>query len=335
MNGHTPMDPGSPGVEPPERHLEHAVELALRAPSLHNTQPWRWRLGAGRVELHADTNRRLHDTDADRRDLLISCGAALHHLRVALAEFGIAVEIDRFPDSEDRNHLATVRVVPGVADQNEATLFPAIGRRRTDRRAYRCTEVPAATLTALQARARRHGALLHPIVREDVRAAVDALLGEAADAQRHRPGYITELMTWTRRYAAAHDGIPVWSRPRQLGRPDDPFHRFPPGRLVGPSASVADSGLLVVLATADDDEHSRLAAGEATSAVLLAATRAGLATAPLSQALELPQTRHRLARQALHIPDHPQLIIRVGYPADERELTRTPRRPLASVLEPR
>ena len=66
--------------------LEHAVEHALRAPSVHNTQPWRWRIDPadGVVELHADRGRQLTATDPDGRDLLISCGAALGHLAVAL-----------------------------------------------------------------------------------------------------------------------------------------------------------------------------------------------------------------------------------------------------------
>jgi hypothetical protein len=71
--------------------LDEAVEHALRAPSVHNTQPWRWRIDTadGVVELYADRGRRLSATDPDGRDLLISCGAALDHLVVALAHAGL------------------------------------------------------------------------------------------------------------------------------------------------------------------------------------------------------------------------------------------------------
>jgi hypothetical protein len=95
--------------------LAEAVERALRAPSVHNTQPWLWRIGSGVVELHADRTRQLAATDPDRRDFLMSCGAALHHLLVLLAARDIAVRVHRLPDPENLGHLATVVVQPGPA----------------------------------------------------------------------------------------------------------------------------------------------------------------------------------------------------------------------------
>ena len=80
-------------------------------------------------------------------------------------------------------------------------------------------------------------------------------------------------------------------------------------------------------------ERGAKASGEAASAVLLTATLEGLATTPLSQAQEIPATRARLASSVLRSPDHPQLVIRVGYPGrDVDRLERTPRRALEAVL---
>lgn len=311
--------------------LAPALALAVRAPSLHNTQPWRWRIAPGRIELHADRGRRLHETDPDHRDLLISCGAALHHLHVALAGFGAATVSERWPDPENRDHLATVRLVPGPPDGDDGALLPMIERRRTDRRGYLPPPVPLPVIETLAARARRRDVQLRAMTHTDVRSAVESVLGEAADTQRRRPGYLAELMTWTRRTAGAHDGVPAWARPGGLAV-TDPLRRFPPGQLTGPALLDGSGGTLVVLTTGRDDDRDRLAAGEATSAVLLEATRSGLATAPLSQALELPETRARLAREVLHTPDHPQMIIRLGYPVNDDQLPETPRRPPASVL---
>lgn len=315
-----------------DERLLRALSSAVRAPSLHNTQPWLWRITGDRIELHADRSRRLHETDPDHRDLLISCGAALHHLHVALAALGAASETERRPDPENRDHLATVRLVAGPPDRDECGLASAIERRRTDRRGFRPDPVPPAVLEGLSARARRHGVRLRAVSGADVRAAVDSVLGEAADAQRRRPGYLAELMTWTRRPAGARDGVPTWTRPGRFAACDR-LRWFPPGHLVGPSRLGDDyGGTLLVLTTEQDDDASRLTAGEAASAVLLEATDAGLATTPLSQALELPQTRTRLAAEGLHVPDHPQMIIRVGYPLDDVRLAATPRRSPASVL---
>lgn len=322
---------GTPGRPGDDDLLMAALRIAVRAPSLHNTQPWRWRIADGLIELHADRCRRLYETDPDHRDLLISCGAALHHLHVALAGLGAATETVRWPDTDDRDHLATVRLVAGPPDGQDGALLTAIERRRTDRRGYLPPPVPLPLIETLAARARRHDVHLLPVTRDDIRASTDCLLGEAADAQRRRPGYLAELMTWTRRPAGAHDGVPAWARPGRLAV-HDPMHRFPPGQLTGPTLLDGGGGTLVVLTTGGDDDRNRLAAGEATSAVLLEATRAGLATAPLSQALELPVTRTRLSREVLHIPEHPQMIVRLGYPVNDDLLPATPRRPPSAVL---
>src|SRR5207249_12233695 len=123
--------------------LLRAVERALQAPSVHNTQPWRWRSGDGVVELFADRTRHLSSTDPDGRDLVISCGAALHHLRVALAHLQVASSTERMPDPEDSALLAAVRVRAGSADEQDAALAVAIEQRRTDRRAMVAGPSPA------------------------------------------------------------------------------------------------------------------------------------------------------------------------------------------------
>ena len=127
---------------------------------MHNTQPWRWRITDDVIQLHADWNRHLAATDPGRRDLVISCGAALHHLLVALAAQGLEVQVDRLPDPDDSGHLATVTVRPGAGHVADAALFPAIERRRTDRRRMSHRPVPSELLQVLTEQAQRAGALL-------------------------------------------------------------------------------------------------------------------------------------------------------------------------------
>ena len=169
--------------------LTAAVEHALRAPSVHNTQPWRWRIRSDAVELHADWNRHLVATDPDRRDLVLSCGAALHHLVVALAARGLTAQVRRMPAGEDRGHLATVAVRPGRADALDADLFPAIDLRRTDRRRMSHRPVPAEHLQALTDQARRTGSLLLPVAGAAMRQRLTATLTDAAHRQEFTPGY--------------------------------------------------------------------------------------------------------------------------------------------------
>jgi nitroreductase len=317
--------------------LGMAVEHALRAPSVHNTQPWHWRIRPEAVELHADWNRHLPATDPDRRDLVLSCGAALHHLQVACAARGLAVEVDRLPDPEDTGHLATVAIRPGPGDSADAALFPAIHRRRTERRRMSHRPVPAGHLRSLAEQAHRVGALLVPVTGTPMLQRLTAALTEAAHRQEFTPGYGAELQLWTRRYAAARDGVSAANVAPRLTEAS-PLRRFPRTQLSQPKqppghGPADDAAELLVIATAGDDPLDWLRAGEATSAVLLAATRMELATTPLSQAVEAELSRRELRNKVLNVTEHPQLIIRVGWPASgAAELPVTPRRDLSSVL---
>ncbi|MFC4944924.1 Acg family FMN-binding oxidoreductase [Pseudonocardia sp. GCM10023141] len=318
--------------------LLRAVAYAVRAPSVHNTQPWRWLLGPDVVELYADRDRRLPITDPDGRDLLLSCGAALHHLVVTLAGHGIGATVHRLPDPDDSSHLATIRTAAHHGDGIDASLAAMIGRRRTDRRPMSPDPVGPGVLHALAYQAARKGATL-VLMRDE--AQVRRLLGnlaEAADRQRHEPGYAAELRQWTHRYHAARDGIPAASIAVPSGA--GPLRRFPSAQQDrAPRTRYAldaqDGAALTVITTKGDTPVDRLQAGEAASAVLLAATRFGLATTPLSQALEVESARRSLARDVLRVPEVPQLVIRVGWPvAGAAELPPTPRRALHDVVMP-
>lgn len=327
----------SPGV-----NLIEALEHAVRAPSVHNTQPWRWRIRDDAVELYADWTRHLPWTDPDRRDLLISCGAALHHLRVALAAQGLAVAVDRFPDPDYEGHLATVTIQPGEADPAEAALFPAIHRRRTDRRRMSRRSVSPTLLRGITEHARRQGSNLHPITNPATRRRLADALADAAREQHNAPGYSAELQLWTRRYAGAHDGIsphtvaaaPIGATTGSALRP------FPRAQLAQPplpagTGPADDAAELLILTRAHDEPLDRLRAGEATSAALLAATNLGLASTPLSQAIEISSTRRDIRNRVLPAPEYPQLILRIGWPATHAaELPIADRRDLTSVLLP-
>jgi nitroreductase len=62
-----------------------AAATAGHAPSVHNTQPWRWRVHPDRLDLLAARERQLAAIDPRSRLLVLSCGAALHHAVSALA----------------------------------------------------------------------------------------------------------------------------------------------------------------------------------------------------------------------------------------------------------
>jgi nitroreductase len=314
------------------RDVRHALELAVRAPSLHNSQPWKWRYDDHVVELYANFKRWLPATDTATRDLVLSCGAALHHLRLALAAAGIAASVDRRTRPGALDHLATLRLQKGPAAQAVLRMAAMINRRRTDRRRYGDWPVPDVFLEELQTCAAREGAVLRVLDRAGDRAAVVEALRDAAREQEVVSNYMIETTLWSGR-RAGYDGIP----PANLladaeGTGDGLARRFEPGSIdqeeVGP-----DCAVLLVLGTASDDPVSRLRAGEALSAVLLHAADVGLATCPLSQPLEVSSTYCVLRDEVLGGHLAPQVLIRVGWAPPAAPLPPTPRRPLDDVIE--
>jgi nitroreductase len=308
------------------RTVQGAIELAVRAPSIHNSQPWRWAIEEQTVHLYADVTRWLPATDADGRDLVVSCGAALHHLRVALAAAGVRATVQRLPDGDEEDHLAAVELQPGNAADTDLALASRITQRRSDRRPFGDWPVPTEFVTRLERAAVEQGAILRVIDDDWARGELVAAIREAASAQSASPDYRIELDAWTGR-RAGNSGVPAANLPSDPARRVDTTREFSAGDLEVGTGDEADPAVLAVLGTASDDTLSRLRAGEALSAVLLQATSLGLASCPLSQPLEIGSTRRVLQDRVLGGTLSPQLVIRLGWPPVDAPLPATPRLP--------
>jgi nitroreductase len=290
----------------------------------------------GVVDLFADPIRHLIAVDPQGRDLLLSCGAALHHLSVALADLGWSVHIERLPDPESVHHLARVRPRPASPTAEIGRLARAIERRRTDRRCLSADPVGKDILETLIEHATKHGAELH-VVAGSARAELIGILTLAGNLQYQQLGYAAELARWTSRYAHSDDGVDAVSVPVVVEQPGEvPIRAFPRAELAQSPHSFThrEASSLLVLATRSDGRLAALRAGEAASAVLLAATDLGLATTPLSQPLEVPRTREAIRDRILvGTALFPQLLVRVGWPQPGcPDLPPTPRRGLDRVL---
>jgi len=301
-----------PVVLPDVSTIRRAVEYAGRAPSIHNSQPWRWVAGPDAVDLFADPDPQLAAADPDGRDLLLSCGAALHHLLVALAGLGFSARVERFPDPEDPTHLARIRPQDTAPSPGAVRLAGAIGRRHTDRRRFGSRPVDRAVLDTLGRAAAGWGADLHVVGPGDAHRRLIEILGRGASLQRQAEAYAAEL---ARRTGEAAPSARAGLRP--------PAH----------SVEHVDAAVLMVLSSRTDDRLGALRAGEATSAVLLVATDQGLATTALSRPLETARTRASVAGQIVGAQLCPQLVLRVGWAQPGSPgLPPTPRRDLDEVL---
>ncbi|QUQ64064.1 Acg family FMN-binding oxidoreductase [Kutzneria sp. CA-103260] len=315
--------------------LRAAVALAARAPSIHNSQPWRWLHGTTSLHLYADAARLLPATDPDGRDLMLSCGAALHHLQVTMAASGWATHVHRLPNPNQPDHLAAVDFRPREPSRDDIALAAAIQRRRTDRRRYTSWPVPAELLADLARTAGTFGAVLMPTTEPDDRYQLVRALAEASTRQEADLAYAAELAAWAGRSPFVAEGVPATNIPAGERRHGDTTMRaFPNGQLTDPGDRWEDdAGELLVLATATDTTESRLRAGEPMSSVLLWATDFRMATCPLSQVLEVEATRDLVRDRVLDGFGVPQIVLRVGWaPVNTAPLPATPRRPIDDIF---
>src|SRR4051794_37791804 len=179
-------------------HIDEVLERACRAPSVHNTQPWTWKVHReGRVELYADFSRQLVHADPQGRDLLISCGAALHHLQVAARALGWSARVRRTPDPADDGLIATVQMTPDRPPPDADQLLDAIAKRRTDRRRFTSWPVPEERLQALCMVGNHWGAQVLPVSEEPMKARLERLTRRADEIQKSDPDYVSELNAWT------------------------------------------------------------------------------------------------------------------------------------------
>jgi hypothetical protein len=308
--------------------VDEVLEWACRAPSVHNTQPWSWRVHDTRIDLYADYRRQLVHADPQRRDLVISCGAALHHLQVAAEALGWSARVRRAPDPSDDRWIASIRLTRTAAPENGPETLEVLGRRTTDRRHFTSWPVPQGILHRLAEAGSERGAQVLPIDEEATRARLERLTRRADLLQHRDPRYLDELASWV--HSSGDQGVPSSHvpRPEGAGTSDALNRRFTGGALPDPEADrepPADGMLLIC--TSSDDTVSRVRAGEALSAVWLLASRENLSLVPLSQSLEVPETRRVLQTEVLTDLAVAQLLVRVGWvPVARAPLAPTPRR---------
>jgi hypothetical protein len=314
--------------------VANAVELACRAPSVHNSQPWHWVVTGDELKLFFEPHRVPHATDLSGREAIISCGAVLDHLRVAVAAAGWRADIERFPNPNDLDHLATISFAPLelVTDAHRARA-DAILQRRTDRLPFAPMTNWAAFEPVLRSTVDTDKAVLHVLP-----ASVRPELAEASrlteSLRRYDSSYHAELQWWTAPYEVS-DGVPYSTLVSVSDRDRvDVARAFPAGEHPDRRPEVDhDRSTIVVLSTYGDTRREALGCGEVLSDVLLEATMAGLATCTLSHLTELEASRN-IVRALIGGEHDPQLLIRIGLvPSMAQVPPATPRRPLTDVLE--
>ncbi|GAA2437641.1 hypothetical protein GCM10010191_60670 [Actinomadura vinacea] len=324
----------------PARDVRLAVETAVWAPSVHNTQPWAFAVSGSRISLRADADRRLAVADPAGREMLISCGAALFTLRIAIRALGFEPEVSVLPDPDRPHLLADVRLGARVSGDDQAPrLYDAVRRRRTHRGAFRAAEIRPSLPDALKLEAEQEGARLIRAVEEHTQQALAGLTQAAGHLQRLDPAYAAEEARWAPRpgsrrtdgvHETAYPGSPPHTHPDFPGRDFARGHGW--GVHDGPETEGPPlvTGLVMLVTTPADTPRDWIRAGQALQRMLLRATvEEELAAAFHTQALEVPELREFIRARFCN-GQYPQMLLRLGVP-EGPELT-TVRRPVDEVI---
>ncbi|GAA1594330.1 MULTISPECIES: Acg family FMN-binding oxidoreductase [Kribbella] len=316
----------------PARDVDVLLSAAVAAPSMHNTQPWRFEVGGRVLDVYLDGSRTLPAEDPTGRAMRIAAGAATFNLRCAAETLGYGAWFGLAPyPGDEPDLLARIVLEPTAARDDELTdLARYIPYRHTDREPSDAVPIAEDVRVALMRAAHAEGAELTWLGDDDIRSVLELIV----DAD------LREIHDWRRRAERARwvggerpvDGVPSAALgPRSEGYP----------------SAVRDMGIrpadrqraerrfeqhpdLAVLSTESDEPADHVTAGAALERVLLTATRAGVSASFLNQPLEYDDLRREVQRRTGR-PGHAHMIIRFGH---DRSHGTTARRPVADFLKP-
>ena len=322
--------------------ISFILKYAILAPSGHNTQPWLFKIVGDRtIELYADRTRALPVVDPDDREMIISCGAALGQLRLAANHFGLADITDLLPDTNiNPDLLAKVELKEGDTitqklAQQDALLFEAITKRRSNRSPFESKKLPDDLLVSLKDIARVHGAWLE-IVEEDLKKkSIADLISQGDKIQLSDKKFRRELAAWIHpNRSNSRDGMPGYAH----GIPDIASYVGPflirtfdigKGQAAKDTQLATGSPVLAVLGTDADEPLNWIQTGQVLARILLRARAENVWTSFMDQPIEVPELRLRLREALGRTAGFPQLLMRLGYSKDVKP---TPRRDVDTVV---
>jgi nitroreductase len=329
---------GMTTVAIPDDKVDYLIATAARAPSVHNTQPWRFYVSRYVIELYADPRRKLL-VDPIGREMIISCGAALFGLRLAIRSLGYMPEIELLPDPP--RLLARVRLgAEAPMTDEEWQLLQALPHRHTHRGPFDDRPLPYGLLAGLQRGAFAEGATLALVEPGLAYQRLADIVAAASRRQDLDPVARAEVRHWVRAAGSmARDGIPARAYPgrafpewaggqRGRLRQRDFGQGRGPGALPVEGPSAARTAVLV---TGADRPSDWLRAGQALHRLLAHAADRWVFASLYTQPMEATAIRDLIRRQ-LALPGSPQMLLQFG-PA--RTTQATARRPPEELIEPR
>lgn len=317
-------------ADPPLREF---IRYATLAANGHNTQPWLFKIAAGRVAIAPDFAGRTEVVDPDDHHLFVSLGCAAENFAIAAAARGRATAIN-FDANGDG--VIDVDLANGPADAGD--LYQAIPMRQSTRSEYDGRKVPVTDMEKLRAAATIDGVNLQFFTEEnDLEQVLDFVVA-GNSAQMENPAFVQELKDWIRfnpsEALRTSDGlfsacsgnpvIPTWFGNMMFGqffKKDVENKKY--------AAQLRSSAGVAVFTGAKDDRDHWVKVGRSFQRFALQATALGIRNAHVNQPIEVPSVRPEFASWLGAPGRRPDLIIRFGYaPA----LPMSMRRPVETVI---
>ncbi|MEU4605424.1 hypothetical protein AB0F43_20775 [Kribbella sp. NPDC023972] len=309
--------------------IDVLLRAAVAAPSMHNTQPWRFEVNGHVIDIYLDGSRTLPAEDPSGRAMRIAAGTAAFNLRCAAAALDYGTWLGLAPDTEEPDLLARIVLQPSsTPDEQLRALYAEIPRRHTSRDPIRTAPLAQTTRIELVRSALAEGAELTWLSPEQIETVVDMFLDTD----------LREIADWHRSAERAHwvggnrtgDGIPSSALGPRASNYRTAFRDMGtrPADRTRTQAAFEKHPNLAVLSTTHDEPADQVAAGIALERVLLTATRHGVAASFLNQPLEYDDLRETVQRTTGKA-GFADMVIRFGH---ARPTAATPRRPVEDFL---
>lgn len=308
----------------PDR-LRFLLQFAVLAPSSHNTQPWKFRIDDNRIDLFMDETRWLKVCDDDQRELHISVGCCLENLLVAADHFGVRYQVDYLPDSSNPMHAVGVEFMDGAKEGGDSKLFQMIPVRHTNHSEYDGRPIPEDILEQLSGCCDEPKIHLQLTSDDAIKQKVDALVVQADAMEFADPAFREELGYWIGQGVFGTSWLMS-----KIGKLAVTHINMGCSTAKKDSAVLMSSPVLGLISSKDNSRETQIKVGQIYQRLSLLAASFGIWCQPMSQIVQVEETKQEVAKLQPDSHLFPQLPFRLGF--GEPEKHRTPRRSVEEVL---
>ena len=313
--------------------FEFLVSKAVKAPSGHNTQPWKFRQNESAVEIHPNFDRRLPVVDPDDRELFVSLGCAVENLCLAAQTKGYKSAV-----SVGDTGVVTVSLME-KADIKTNPLFNQIDARQTNRSVYSGEEIALDALKRLQAIRSEDGVSVHYYARQTKQFNdIEQYVLRGNTHQMQNEAFKAELKSWMRFNKKHQDQTLDGLSYAVFGAPNVPRWMAEPIMAMAINAKaqnkadrkkIESASHLVLFTTANNTPNEWVGLGRTLQRFLLTATELEIVHSYLNQPNEEAEIATEMVRILGLTREYPTILLRIGY---GKQQAYSKRRPVEDVI---